>query len=58
VLYGQIKEHTLKIRLNANAIFLDLYISSEKKKMITEINEIISEFTKSPTACIGGIEKT
>ena len=57
VLYGQTKEHTVKIRLNTNAIFLDLYSSNEKQNITTAINEIIIEFTKIATTGIGEIEK-
>ena len=56
-LYGQTKEHTLKIRLKANAIFLDPKISSEKQNTITVVNEIIIEFTKSATTVIGETER-
>ena len=57
VLYGQTKEQTAKMRLNMNAIFLDLYSSNEKQNMTAAVKEIIKEFTEIATTGIGEIEK-
>lgn len=43
VLYGQTKEHTPKIRIKTEAIFLDLNISNEKQKTTTAVREISNE---------------
>jgi len=56
-LYGHTKEHTENIRARINAIPLDPYISNEKAKMTTEVNEISNGSTKSPTTAIGETEK-
>jgi hypothetical protein len=58
VLYGHIKEHTLKIVLSAKANLLELYISTENRKMIRDTSEIMTEFTNKPATRIGEINKT
>ena len=58
VLYGNIKEHTVNMRPNTNAIFLERYISNEKQNTTKDISAIISEFTKNATKNIGDIDRT
>jgi hypothetical protein len=57
VLYGHIKEHTLKIALSAKANLLELYISTENRKMTRDTSEIMIEFTNNPATKIGEINK-
>ncbi len=58
VLYGQTKEQTPNITLDANDIFLDLLRSNEKQKITTQVNEMKIEFTKSPIIAIGETESS
>jgi hypothetical protein len=57
VLYGQTKDHTPKIRLKTEAIFLDLNISNEKQKTTTAVREISNELKKIPITAIVEAEK-
>jgi hypothetical protein len=57
VLYGHIKEQTLKIVLSARPNLLELYISTENRKMTRDTSEIMTEFMIKPAAIIGEISK-